>query len=172
MDEIRSAIRDIPDFPKKGVVFKDITPILQDAGLFARVIDTLAERYRNRGVDKIAAMESRGFIFGAPLATSLDAGFVPLRKPGKLPYKRLSEDFELEYGTETLEMHEDAIDRRERVLLIDDVLATGGTAEASLKLVRRAGGEIVEAAFVIELGFLGGRKRLSGVDIYAMLQFD
>lgn len=172
MDAIRNAIRDIPDFPKQGIVFKDITPILQNKELFSHVIDTLTERYRNRGIDKIAAMESRGFIFGAPLATALGAGFIPLRKPGKLPYKTLSEDFELEYGTETLEMHEDAIGRRERVLLIDDVLATGGTAEASVKLVRRAGGEIVEAAFVIELGFLGGRKRLTDVEIYTMLSFD
>jgi len=172
MDSIRKAIRDVPDFPKKGVMFKDITPILQDPALFGSIIDALAERYAGRGVDKIAAMESRGFIFAAPLATRLGTGFVPLRKLGKLPYKTISATFDLEYGTETLEVHEDAISTGERVLILDDVLATGGTAAAAVDLVRRCGGEVVESAFVIELGFLGGRSKLDGVEVYTLVTFD
>jgi len=172
MDSIRNAIRDVPDFPKAGVMFKDITPILQDPALFGSVIDALTERYAGRGVDKIAAMESRGFIFAAPLATRLGAGFIPLRKLGKLPYKTISATFELEYGTETLEVHEDAISTGDRVLILDDVLATGGTAAASVDLVRRCGGEVVESAFVIELGFLNGRSKLDGVDVFTLITFD
>jgi adenine phosphoribosyltransferase len=169
---VRAAIRDIPDFPKPGILFKDITPILNDAKLFSEVIAGLAHRYRTMGIDKVAAMESRGFIFGAPLAEKIGAGFVPLRKFGKLPHATLAETFNLEYGTETLEVHTDAIASGERVLIIDDLLATGGTAEASARLVRRIGGEVVEMAFVVELAFLGGRKRLAGIPVYSMVVFD
>jgi adenine phosphoribosyltransferase len=169
---VRAAIRDVPDFPKKGILFKDITPILGDGKLFAEVIGGLADRYRSLNIDKIVGVESRGFIFGAPLATQIGAGFVPLRKFGKLPYGTVSETFNLEYGTETLELHTDAIKPGERVVIVDDLLATGGTAEASARLVRRIGGEIVELAFVVELAFLGGRRRLDGFPVYSMVVFD
>jgi adenine phosphoribosyltransferase len=169
---IRAAIRDIPDFPKPGVLFKDITPILGDPALFAEVIDELSARYQPMQIDKIAAMESRGFIFGAPLAQKIGAGFVPLRKFGKLPHTTVAETFNLEYGTETLEVHTDAIAPGERVLIIDDLLATGGTAEAAVRLVKRIGGDVVEIAFVVELAFLDGRKRLSGIPVYSMVVFE
>jgi adenine phosphoribosyltransferase len=169
---IRDAIREIPDFPKKGILFKDITPILSDAKLFAEVIAGLTDRYAGMRIDKIAAMESRGFIFGAPLANNIGAGFVPLRKFGKLPYSTVSETFDLEYGTETLEVHTDAIQPGERVVILDDLLATGGTADASARLVRRIGGKVVEMAFVVELAFLDGRRRLAGVPVYSMVVFD
>ena len=171
VERIRAAIRDIPDFPKPGIVFKDITPILNDASLFAEVVGTFAERYRPMRIDKVAAMESRGFIFGAPLAAAIGAGFVPLRKFGKLPHTTVAETFNLEYGTETLEVHTDAIREGERVLIIDDLLATGGTAAAAVKLVRRTGGVVVEMAFAVELTFLGGRSRLEGIPVYSMVVF-
>jgi len=171
MDRIRDAIRDVPDFPKPGVLFKDITPILQDPTLFRSVIDTLVDRYRNAGVDKIGAMESRGFIFAAPLAAEIGAGFIPLRKKGKLPFDTISETFDLEYGTETLEIHKDAISPGEKVLLVDDLLATGGTAEASAKLVRECGGELIELVFVVELEFLAGRERLAGLPVHSLVRF-
>lgn len=169
--QIRAAIRDVPDFPKPGIIFKDITPILNDPALFAAVIDGLTSRYQALSIDKIAAMESRGFIFGAPLAQEIGAGFVPLRKFGKLPHTTLAETFNLEYGTETLEVHTDAIAPGERVLIIDDLLATGGTAEAAVRLVKRIGGEVVEIAFVVELSYLSGRKRLPGIPVYSMVEF-
>jgi adenine phosphoribosyltransferase len=169
---IRAAIRDIPDFPKPGILFKDITPILGDPALFSEVIADLAERYQPMRIDKIAAMESRGFIFGAPLAGKIGAGFVPLRKFGKLPHTTVAETFNLEYGTETLEVHTDAIAPGERVLIIDDLLATGGTAEAAVRLVKRVGGEVVEIAFVVELVFLKGRGRLAGIPVYSMVVFE
>jgi adenine phosphoribosyltransferase len=172
VDRVRAAIRDIPDFPKPGIVFKDITPVLNDPGLFASIIDALVERYRPLGIDRVAAMESRGFIFGAPLATRIGAGFVPLRKFGKLPHTTVAETFELEYGTETMEIHTDAIGKGERVLIIDDLLATGGTAQAAVKLVRRSGGEVTEVAFLVELAFLSGRERLPGIPVYSMVRFD
>lgn len=169
---VRAAIRDVPDFPRPGIIFKDITPILSDPAVFSEVINGLTARYQSMRIDKIAAMESRGFIFGAPLAANIGAGFVPLRKFGKLPFDTVSETFNLEYGTETLEVHTDAIKKGERVLIIDDLLATGGTAEASARLVRRIGGEVVEMAFVVELKFLDGRRRLSGIPVYSMVVFE
>jgi adenine phosphoribosyltransferase len=169
---IRAAIRDIPDFPKPGILFKDITPILSDPALFAEVLAGLAKRYQPMRIDKIAAMESRGFIFGAPLAEKIGAGFVPLRKFGKLPHATVAETFNLEYGTETLEVHIDAIRAGERVVIIDDLLATGGTAQAATRLVRRIGGEVVEMAFVVELAFLKGRERLDGFPVYSMVVFE
>lgn len=172
VSRVRAAIRDVPDFPKPGILFKDITPILSDPALFSDVLGELASRYQSMEIDKIAAMESRGFIFGAPLAEKINAGFVPLRKFGKLPHTTVAETFNLEYGTETLEVHTDAIAKGERVLIIDDLLATGGTAEASARLIRRIGGEVVEMAFVVELAFLGGRARLAGIPVYSMVVFE
>ncbi|MCI0452925.1 MAG: adenine phosphoribosyltransferase [Candidatus Latescibacteria bacterium] len=169
---IRAAIRDVPDFPKPGIVFKDITPILGDPALFGEVIRVFVERYRPMRIQKVAAMESRGFIFGAPLAAGIGAGFVPLRKHGKLPHTTHAESFTLEYGEETLEIHTDAIRTGERVLVIDDLLATGGTAAAAVSLVAKTGGSVVETAFLIELAFLKGRERLNGVSTYAMIRFD
>jgi adenine phosphoribosyltransferase len=169
---IKAAIRDIPDFPKPGILFKDITPILNDPALFSEVIAELTQRYGPMKIDKIAAMESRGFIFGAPLAEKIGAGFVPLRKFGKLPHTTVAETFNLEYGTETLEVHTDAIKPGERVLIIDDLLATGGTAAAAIRLVNRIGGEVVEIAFVVELAFLKGRERLAGIPVYSMVRFE
>jgi adenine phosphoribosyltransferase len=169
---IRAAIRDIPDFPKPGILFKDITPILNDPVLFAGVIEGLTQRYQPMQIDKIAAMESRGFIFGAPLAEKIGVGFVPLRKFGKLPHTTVAETFNLEYGTETLEVHTDAIQPGERVLIIDDLLATGGTAEAAIRLIRRIRGDVVEMAFVVELAFLKGRGRLTGIPVYSMVVFE
>jgi adenine phosphoribosyltransferase len=172
MDEVKKAIRTVPDYPKPGILFYDITTILQNPRHLRTVVDTLVERYAPMDISKILAMESRGFIFGAPLAVEIGAGFVPLRKPGKLPHRTISESFELEYGTDSLEMHEDAVTKGERVLVLDDLLATGGTAAASVSLARKAGAQVVEAGFVIELTFLNGRDKLDDVPIYSMIQFD
>ncbi len=172
MKAVRSAIRDIPDFPREGIIFKDITPVLQDADLLKRVVDAFSDRYRSMRIDKVLAVEARGFIVGAPLAVEIGAGFVPLRKAGKLPYRTTAETFDLEYGTDTLEVHEDAVSPGERVLVIDDLLATGGTAEASLKLARRLGGEVVELAFMVELRFLSGRDKLVDIPVHSLIEFD
>ena len=172
MDEVKKAIRTVPDYPKPGILFYDITTILQDPKHFKTVVDALVERYAPMDISKILAMESRGFIYGAPLATAIGAGFVPLRKPGKLPYKTVSESFELEYGADSLEMHEDAVNKGERVVVLDDLLATGGTAAASVNLARKCGAHVVEAGFVIELTFLHGRDKLVDVPVYSMIQFD
>ena len=172
MDEVKNAIRTIPDHPKPGILFYDITTILQDPKHLNAVVDALVERYAPMDVSKILAMESRGFIYGAPLAVELGAGFIPLRKPGKLPYKTVSESFELEYGTDSLEMHQDAVTEGERVLVLDDLLATGGTAAASVSLARKCGAHVVEAGFVVELTFLGGRDKLIDVPVYSMIKFD
>jgi adenine phosphoribosyltransferase len=172
MDDVKSAIRTVPDYPRPGILFYDITTILQDPRHLRTVIDGLAGRYAPMEISKVLAMEARGFIYGAALADRIGAGFVPLRKPGKLPWKTLSESFQLEYGTDSLEMHEDAVSQGERVLLLDDVLATGGTAQASIRLARKKGAHIVEAGFVIELTFLGGRDKLSDVPVYSMIQYD
>jgi adenine phosphoribosyltransferase len=171
VERIRASIRDVPDFPKPGIVFKDITPVLGDPALFGEVIRVFVERYRPMNIQKVAAMESRGFIFGAPLAADIGAGFVPLRKHGKLPHTTLAESFTLEYGEETLEIHTDAIRKGERVLVIDDLLATGGTAAAAASLVGKTGGSVVEFAFLIELAFLNGRERLAGFPAYAMISY-
>lgn len=165
------SIRDVPDFPKPGILFKDITPLLADARLFAEVVDQIAEAVADRRIDRVVGVESRGFIFGAPLALRLGCGFVPVRKPGKLPYRTIRVAYDLEYGTDAVEAHEDAIAAGERVLVVDDVLATGGTAEATLDLVRRLGGDIVGAAFVVELAFLNGRERLADVPVLSLVRF-
>jgi adenine phosphoribosyltransferase len=171
VDRIRAAIRDIPDFPKPGIVFKDITPVLADPELFGAVIQGFVERYRPMRIETVAAMESRGFIFGAPLAAQIGAGFVPLRKHGKLPHTKHAESFTLEYGAETLEIHTDAVRDGQRVLVIDDLLATGGTAAAAVSLVEKAGGRVVEIAFLVELAFLKGRDRLAGTPVFAMIHY-
>ena len=166
---LKGIIRDVPDFPKKGILFKDITPLLADAALFEATIAGLAEPHAREGVDAVAAVESRGFIFGASLAGRLRAGFVPIRKPGKLPWKTASESYQLEYGTDTIEIHVDAAKPGQGVLMVDDLLATGGTMEAALRLVRRIGGKPVGCSFVIELGFLHGRERLGDIPVHALM---
>lgn len=169
---VRAAIRDIPDFPEPGIVFKDITPLLADRRLFTDVIDAFADRYRGAGIDHVVGIESRGFIFAAPLAVRLGSGFVPIRKPGKLPYRTLRIEYELEYGTDALEAHTDAVRPGDRVLLIDDVLATGGTAAAAARLVGQLGATLIGAAFVVELGFLCGRDRLDGPPVHSIVRYE
>jgi adenine phosphoribosyltransferase len=170
-DLVQKLIRDIPDFPKKGIVFKDITPVLGNPAAFRHVVDTLAERYRGKGIEKVVAIESRGFLFGGPLAYHLAAGLVIVRKPGKLPYKAVRETYALEYGTDALEMHVDGVLPGERVLVVDDLLATGGTAEAVGRLVARQGASVLEYAFVIELSFLKGRERLGPGRVFSMVTY-
>lgn len=169
--DLRRWIRDVADFPKPGVVFKDITPLLARPEAFQAVIDRLAGRFAGAGIDTIAAAEARGFIFGAPLALKLGAGFVPIRKPGKLPYATLALEYQLEYGTDRLEVHTDAFALGRRVLLLDDVLATGGTMRACCDLVKQAGAEVVGCAFVLELTFLGGRERLTPYEVTSLLTY-
>ena len=172
IEDIRQIIRDIPDFPKPGVVFKDITPLLSSAPLFKRTIDLMAERYQGRGVDTILGIESRGFIIGAALAYTLGVGFCIVRKPGKLPYETHTASYELEYGSDALEIHRDGLQPGSRVLIVDDLLATGGTAAAAAALVSQLSAEVVEFAFVIELTFLGGRDRLGPRGVFSIIQYD
>jgi adenine phosphoribosyltransferase len=172
LEHIKSHIRDIPDFPKPGIIFRDITPLLKDPSVFRAIIETLAERYSNLNISKIAAIESRGFVFATPLAYELGVGFAPLRKEGKLPYETLSEAYSLEYGQATIEVHRDAAEKGERVLLFDDLLATGGTATASLALLDRLGAEVVEACFVIELAGLGGRQKIVGPPVFSLVKYE
>lgn len=172
IDAIRQAIRDIPDFPKPGIVFKDITPLLGNGRLFARTIDILAERYQAQKVDTVLGIESRGFIVGAALAYKLGAGFCIVRKPGKLPYETHSASYQLEYGTDKLEIHIDAIPKHARVVIADDLIATGGTAAATAQLITKLGGTVAECAFVIELSFLKGREKLKPYKVFSLLQYD
>ena len=169
--ELKERIRDIPDFPKEGIIFKDITPLLNDPIAFKKAIDILAKRYKKEQVDQIVAIESRGFIFGAALAYKLKVGFVPIRKKGKLPHKTKSVSYELEYGTDTLEIHEDAVKPNSRVLVVDDLLATGGTVAAVLRLLRDLQATIVGVAFVIELRFLKGRRKMQDFPLYSIIKF-
>jgi len=172
LDQVKRLIRDVPDFPKPGILFKDITPLIRDAAGLKAVLDLLAEPYCGLGITAVAGMESRGFIFGVPVAERLGVGFVPIRKPGKLPAKALREEYALEYGTDALEMHEDAVGRDDNVLIVDDLLATGGTAAAAVRMIRRAGAKVAGVAFVIELDFLDGRKRLEDVpNVRSLLHF-
>ncbi len=169
MEQIAASIRDIVDFPKPGIVFKDLTPLMRDPALLRLAIVELARPFRDAGVTAVLGMEARGFIFGSLVAAELGAGFVPLRKPGKLPYVTHQVAYDLEYGTAALEMHQDALTARDRVLLVDDLIATGGTAAASLVLAARCGVSVVGAAFVIELDFLGGRRALGDCRVHALV---
>lgn len=164
-------IRDIPDFPKPGIVFKDVTPLMKEPKAFKVAIDKLVERYRELEIDYIVGIESRGFIIGAPLAHQLGVGFLPIRKPGKLPYETERIDYTLEYGSGSLEIHADACSKGHRVLIIDDLLATGGTVAATRALIERLGAEVVGAGFVIELAFLDGREKLPGLDVHSLIQY-
>ena len=164
-------IRDIPDFPKKGIVFKDITPLLSSKEAFKSAIKMLVEPYKNENINKVASMESRGFIFGAAVAVELGCGFIPIRKKGKLPYKTVSQTYQLEYGTDTLEIHEDAIRKGEKILIVDDVLATGGTAKAVCSLIEKIGGEVAGLCFLIELEFLNPRQKLEGQRVFSLIKY-
>lgn len=168
---IKSKIRDVPDFPKKGILFKDITPLLQDRKVFAKVVDALAKRYAAEKIDAVLGIESRGFLFGAALAYRLGTSLVPVRKAGKLPYKTVQTSYDLEYGSATVEMHVDAVSKNGRVVVIDDLLATGGTASAACELVEKLGGKVVECAFVVELAFLKGRDKLKGREIFSLVEY-
>jgi adenine phosphoribosyltransferase len=169
---LRAAVRDVPDFPKPGIVFKDISPLLQDASLLSAALDVLAEAARPLRPTHIAAIESRGFLFAGGLCERLGAGLIPLRKPGKLPWQTFEESYALEYGEDRLEVHTDAAGPADRVFLVDDLLATGGTAAAAVTLVRRTGAELVGAGFLIELGFLDGRQALHGFPVQALLGYE
>jgi adenine phosphoribosyltransferase len=171
VDKLKSAIRDVPDFPKVGILFKDITPLLQKPELFRASIEHLAGPYRNKGITHVASVESRGFIFGAPVAYILEAGYVPIRKKGKLPGKTVSYTYDLEYGTDTLELHADAFGDNARVLVIDDVLATGGTAFACTQLIKKLKSQVAGLSFVIELEFLHGRDKLRGFDVTTLIRY-
>src|SRR5512135_276734 len=171
-DELREIIRSVPDFPRKGIVFRDITTLLKDPKAFARAIDVFHQHYAGAAVAKVVSVESRGFILGAPLAYRLGAGFVPIRKPGKLPAPAIRQEYQLEYGTDAVELHRDAVSHGERVLVLDDLLATGGTIKAACDLVERLGGVIVGLSFLIELSFLHGRDRLKGYDIFSIIRYD
>ncbi len=171
VQDIYRRIRDVPDFPKPGVLFKDITPLLLDAVAFRRAVELMAAPFQGAKVTRVVSIESRGFLLGAPIALALDAGLVPIRKPGKLPAERGRVEYALEYGTDALEMHRDAMGPADRVLVVDDVLATGGTAEAAAKLVRTRGAEVAGFTFLIELDFLRGRGRLVGERVEALLHY-
>lgn len=172
MEDLKKLIREVPDFPKPGILFYDITTLLKDKCGFRAVIDALRGHYRDAQVDTVLGIEARGFIFAPALAYALGAGFVPVRKPRKLPAECVSVSYELEYGTDSLEMHKDAISHGHRVLIVDDLLATGGTAAAAARIVQNVGGSVAGIGFVIELSFLKGRERLAGYDVFSLLQYD
>jgi len=169
---LKTKIREVPDFPKKGILFYDITTLLKEKASFTEVITQLTNPFRDKKIEKVVAIESRGFIFGTSVAYQLHAGFVPVRKPGKLPHKTIEEPYQLEYGSDRLAIHEDAISAGEKILIVDDLLATGGTISATVNLVKKLGGDIVSVAFVIELLALKGRERLSGIPIVSLLTYD
>lgn len=171
-DQLKKLIREIPDFPKKGILFYDITTLLKDKSGYATLIDLLAEHYIGKQVDLILGMEARGFIFGPALAYRLNAGFVPVRKPGKLPAATARVEYDLEYGSNALEVHNDAIEKGQRVLIVDDLLATGGTAQATAKLASSLGADIAGLGFVVELDFLNGRDKLRPYDVFSLLHYD
>lgn len=168
---LKAIIRDVPDFPKKGIIFKDITPLLADPAAFSEMTKHFAEQYRNAGITKVLGIEARGFLLAAPIAIELGAGLVPVRKKGKLPYKTVAATYALEYGTDTLEMHEDAVKAGEKVLIVDDVLATGGTAAAVCALVEKLGGKVAGVAMMIELEFLKGRAKLGDRPLYSLIKY-
>jgi adenine phosphoribosyltransferase len=168
---LRAVIRDVPDFPKPGIVFKDITPLLADAATFRRAMELMAEMCGDLQVDQVVAIESRGFIFGGALADRLGVGFVPVRKPGKLPWRRISCSYDLEYGTDSVEMHQDALRSGTRALVVDDVIATGGTARAVSRLVEQLGARVAGHVFLVELAFLDGRRRLEGYEVRSLIRY-
>ena len=170
--KIKNVIRDIPDYPKEGIIFKDITTLLQDSEQFSMAIDVLAESVSNMSIDAIAAIESRGFIFGSVLSYKMGVGFIPIRKPGKLPAEVISEEYSLEYGTDKIEIHKDAILPGQSILVVDDLLATGGTAKAACNLIEKTGGIVEAVLFLIELGFLDGRNLLEGYKVTSIIDFD
>ena len=169
--DLKSVIRDVPDFPKPGIMFKDITPLLKDPRAFRECLDLLEAATRDRGITGVVGIEARGLIFGAPLADRLGVGFIPIRKPCKLPYATISESYLLEYGSDTIEMHRDALGCGDTVVLIDDLLATGGTMQAAVRLVEKAGARVDRVLFVVELLFLQGRERLAGYDVQSLISF-
>ena len=169
--DIENAIRDIPDFPKKGIIFKDITPVLSDIHLLRKSIDLMVEPFMNQKIDVVVGIESRGFIFGTPIADKLNASFVPVRKPGKLPYKTEQISYELEYGTDSLEIHKDSIKEKQKILIVDDLLATGGTAEATCNLISKLKGNICGFVVLIELEFLEGRKKLNQYNVHSIVKY-
>lgn len=172
--QLQAAIKTIPDYPIQGILFRDVTSLLEDAEAFALTLNLLTEKYKNQGFTKVVGTEARGFIFGAPLALALGIGFVPVRKPGKLPRSTYAQTYQLEYGEDVLEIHRDALTADDKVLIIDDLLATGGTIEATAKLIRRVGAKVKEVGFVISLPDLGGEKRLAAMDLtpYSLIQYD
>jgi adenine phosphoribosyltransferase len=172
MEELKKLIREIPDYPKPGILFYDLTTLLQDPRGFHSLVDKLCEHYNGKKVDIVAGIEARGFIFAPALAYRLGAGFIPVRKPKKLPWKTASCTYQLEYGSDSLEIHQDAVKPGQRALLCDDLLATGGTAAAAIGLIRQLGGEVVGAAFAVELNFLHGRAKLPGVDVFSLIKYD
>jgi adenine phosphoribosyltransferase len=172
MDDLKKLIREIPDYPKPGILFYDLTTLLQDPRGFHALVDQLCSHYEGKKIDIVAGIEARGFIFAPALAYRLGAGFVPVRKPKKLPWKTASVTYQLEYGSDSLEIHRDAVQPGHRVLLCDDLLATGGTAAAAIALIRQLGGEVVGAAFAVELNFLQGRSKLPGIDVFSLLKYD
>lgn len=172
MTDIKGLIRSIPDFPKPGIVFRDITTILKDPAGMGACVDQIAEHFAGRGIEMVVGVEARGFIFGPPVALKLSAGFAPVRKPGKLPAETIKESYELEYGTDEIEIHKDAVQPGQKVLLIDDLLATGGTMTACARLVESLGGKIEGIAFVIELSFLSGREKLPGYEVLSLVDYD
>ena len=169
---LASTIRTVPNFPKKGIMFRDITTLLQNKDALAFAIDQMYERYKDEKISKVIGIESRGFVVGAALAYRLGCGFIPIRKPNKLPAEKIRMEYQLEYGTDAIEIHKDAVEKGERVLIHDDLLATGGTVEAACKLVKQLGGEIVGLSFLVELSFLQPRKRLEGFDIFSLVNYD
>ena len=171
-DHLKKLIREVPDFPKKGILFYDITTLLKDRVGFATLIDALSEHYLNAKIDAVLAIEARGFIFGPALAYRLNSGFVPIRKPGKLPSETAKWSYELEYGMDTLEVHKDAIQPGQRVIIVDDLLATGGTANACVQLAKSLGAEIAGLGFVVELDFLNGRKKFDGTEVFSLLHYE
>jgi adenine phosphoribosyltransferase len=172
LEHLKKLIREVPDFPKPGILFYDITTLLKDPAGLRTVIDALRDRYQGAGVAQVLGVEARGFIFAPALAYALGAGFVPVRKPKKLPAKAIREEYQLEYGTDALEIHEDAVQKGQRVLIVDDLLATGGTAAATARLVEKLGGVVAGFGFVVELDFLKGREKLAGYDVHSLLHYD
>ncbi len=171
MDDLRGLVRDVPDFPKKGIIFKDITPLFQNPRGLRESVELITDHYKSKKIDVVVGAEARGFILAPLIAFNLDAGFVPIRKPGKLPYEKVSMSYALEYGTDTLEIHKDSIKKGQQVLMVDDLLATGGTMAACCKLVESLGGNVVGCAFLIELTFLNGKKALDKYDVFSLLKY-